>query len=164
MQVCQRLGLLLHPAECVGPSTVLVVLGIELDSFNQVAHLPQEKLLASKHLISSWLPRKWCIRQELESLIGHLHHAAKVVWPGRTFLCRMTDLLCCFRRKDHPVRLNREFHLDLLWWHQFLKDWHGVSFWLFPGLLPEADVEVSSDVAGKFSYGAYMKGHCFARS
>ena len=56
MQVCQRLGLPLHPANCVGPSTVLVVFGIKLDSFNQVAHLPQEKLLALKHLISSWLP------------------------------------------------------------------------------------------------------------
>ena len=105
MQVCQQLGLPLHPAKFVGPTTVLVVLGIELDSFNQVARLPQEKLLALKNLISSWLPRKWCNRHELESLIGHLHHAAKVVWPGRTFLCCMIDLLCCFRR-DHPIHLN----------------------------------------------------------
>ena len=58
MQVCQRLGLPFHPAKCVGPSTVLVVLGIELDSFNQVARLAQEKLLALKNLISSWLPQK----------------------------------------------------------------------------------------------------------
>ena len=141
---------------------LLGILGIELDSFNQVAPLPQEKLLALKNLISSWLPRKWCNRHELESLIGHLHHAAKVVWPRRTFLHRMIGLLCCFRGRDHPICLNREFHLNLLWWHQFLEDWHGVSFWLFPGLLPEADVEVSSDAAGKFGYGAYMKGHWFA--
>ena len=58
MQVCQRLGLPLHPAKCVHTSTVLVVLGIELDSSNQVACLPQEKLLALKHLISFWFPRK----------------------------------------------------------------------------------------------------------
>ena len=67
---------------------------------------------------------------------GKWHHAAKVVWPGRTFLCRMVDLLCCFCKKDHLIRLNREFHLDLLWWHQFLFQWQGVSFWLFPGLPP----------------------------
>ena len=164
MEVCQRLGLPLHPGKCVGPSTVLTVLGIELDSYNQVARLPQEKLLVIQSLIGSWLPRKWCNRYELESLIGHLHHAAKVVWPGRTFLRRMIDLLCCFRRRDHPIRLNREFHLDLLWWHQFLEDWHGVSFWLFPGLLPEADIKVSSDAAGAFGYGAYMKGQWFAGS
>ena len=33
---------------------------------------------------------------------------------------------------------------------RFLEDWHAVSFWLFPGLLPEADVEVSSDAAANF--------------
>ena len=147
LAVCKRLGLPLHPGKCEGPATVLVVLGIELDSVSQIARLPSEKLSALQDLISSWLPRKSCNRRDLESLIGHLHHAAKVVWPGRTFLRRMIDLLCCFRKKDHPIRLNREFHLDLLWWHQFLSQWHGVSFWLFPGLLPGADVEVSSDAA-----------------
>ena len=39
-----------------------------------------------------------------------------------------------------------------------MEDWHGVGFWLFPGLLLEAVVEVSSDAAGKFGYGAYIKG------
>lgn len=79
MEVCQRLRLPLHPGKCVGPSMVLTVVGIELDSYNQVARLPQEKLLAIQNLIGSWLPRKWSNRHELESLIGHLHHAAKVV-------------------------------------------------------------------------------------
>ena len=127
LAVCDRLGLPLHPGKCVGPSSVLTVLGIELDSDLQMARLPADKLQALQGLIHSWLPRKWCFRQELESLIGHLHHAAKVVWPGRTFVRRMIDLLCCFRR-DHPIRLNTQFHLDLQWWHKFLSDWHGVSF------------------------------------
>ena len=139
LAVCKRLGLPLHPGKCVGPATVLVVLGIELDSVSQIARLPAEKLSALKDLISSWLPRKCCNRRELESLIGHLHHAAKVVWPG-----------------------NKEFHLDLRWWHQFLSQWHGVSFWLFPGLSPEADVEVSSDAAGSLGYGAFFKDCRFA--
>ena len=36
-----------------------------------------------------------------------------------------------FKKRDHPVRLIREFQLDLMWWHYFLSDWHGISFWLF---------------------------------
>ena len=55
-----------------------------------------EKLCALQELIQSWCDRRWCTRRQLESLIGHLHHAAKVVWPGRTFLRRMIDLLHCF--------------------------------------------------------------------
>lgn len=147
-----------------GPISYLTILGIELDSVNQVAQLPADKLLALQNLIVSWLPRKWCNRQELESLIGHLHHVAKVVWPGRTFLRRMIDLLCCFGKKDHPIRLNHEFHLDLQWWHQFLVQWHGMSFWLFPGLSPVADVVVSSDAAGSLGFGAYFKGQWFTGS
>jgi len=55
VSVCRRLGLPLHTGKCVGPSTVLVVLGIELDSFNQIACLPAEKLSALHDLITSWL-------------------------------------------------------------------------------------------------------------
>ena len=112
LAVCDRLGLTLHPGKCIDPAPVLTILGIELDSVNQVAHLPAEKLEALRELIASWLARRWCNRRELESLIGHLHHAAKVVWPGRTFLHRMIDLLCCFCKKDQPICLNEEFHRD----------------------------------------------------
>ena len=159
--VCKMLGLPLHPNKCEGPSTSLVVLGIELDSVNQIARLPAEKLIALRQLIQSWVSRRWCNRHQLESLIGHLHHAAKVVWPGRTFLRRMIDLLCCFRKKDHPIRLNREFHLDLQWWHQFLSDWHGVSFWHFPGVSAATDLQVTSDAAGSVGFGAYYKEEWF---
>ena len=55
---------------------------------------------------------------DLECLIGDLHRAPKMVWPGRTFLRRMINLLCCF--KDHPIWLNKEFHLDLQWWAHLL--------------------------------------------
>ena len=58
--VCERLGLPLHPGKCVGPSPLLTVLGIELDSLAQVARLPADKLHALKELISSLLPPKWC--------------------------------------------------------------------------------------------------------
>ena len=153
LAICRSLGLPLHPNKCIGPSTRLVVLGIELDSLDQTARLPAEKLMALKELIQSWRTRRWCNRRQLESLIGHLHHAAKVVWPGRTFLRRMLDLLCCFRTRDHPIRLSSEFRLDLQWWHDFLTSWHGVSLWLFPGMSAPTDVEVTSDAAGSWASG-----------
>ena len=145
MAVCSSLGLPLHPDKCIGPSTRLVVLGIELDSMAQVARFPLDKLCAIQELIQSWRDRRWCTRRELESFIGHLHHAAKVVWPGRTFLHRMINLLQGFRNRDHPIRLNSELRLDLQWWLQFLSSWHGVYFWLFPGMSASPDLEVASD-------------------
>lgn len=60
----------------------------------------------------------------------------------------MIDLLRCFRRTGHPIRLNEEFQSYLQWHHQFLLQWHGVTFWLFPSLSPTVDPEVTSDTAG----------------
>ena len=51
--VCKRLGLPLHPGKCAGPATSLTVLGIELDSIQQIARLPEQKLLALRDLIQS---------------------------------------------------------------------------------------------------------------
>lgn len=132
----------------------MTILGIELDSINQVARLPQDKLLALRKLIHSWMPLHWCRKCKLESLSGHLHHAAKVVWPGRAFLPWFIDLLCCFRNKDHPVRFNQEFRCDLQWWQQFFS-WHGAGFWLYPGMAAATDLEVTSDAAGVTGFGAY---------
>ena len=156
LRVCTELGIPLHPDKCEGPSMVLVVLGIELDSINQLAHLPIDKLSKLRVLLNSWASRQWCRRKEHESLIGHLHHAAKVVWPGRTFLRRMINLLCCFRNDGHPIRLNAEFHLDLKWWLQFLETWNRVSFWLYPGMSAAPTMEVTSDAAGALGHGAYF--------
>ena len=164
LAVCRALGLPLHPDKCIGPSSHLLVLGIELDSVAQVARLPEDKLCALQELIHSWRNRRWCTRHQLESLIGHLHHAAKVVWPGRTFLRRMIDLLRCFRKRDHPIRLNAEFHLDLQWWLQFLSSWNGVAFWLFPGMAAAPDLEVTSDASGSLGFGAYFRGEWFSGS
>lgn len=66
----------------------------------------------------------------------------QVAWSGRTFLYCMIDLLCYFLKRDHPIYLNKEFHIEHKWWHKFLYYWHGISFWFFPDLLlPEADSE-----------------------
>ena len=111
--VFDRLGLPLHLEKCEGPSTTLVFLGIQLDSIQQLARLLPDKDDRILRLLQSWARKTTCTRRYLESLIGSLHHACRVVVPGRTFLRRMIDLLCCFRHRAHPIRLNVEFHRDL---------------------------------------------------
>ena len=139
----------------------MTILGIELDSINQVACLPEDKLLTLRELIHSWMPRCWCRKQELESLIDHLHHAANVVWPRRAFPHRFIELLCCFHNKGHPVRINQEFCLDLQLWQQFLTSWHGVGFCLYPGMSAATDLEFTSEAAGAIGFGVYSRGQWF---
>ena len=56
LKVCECLGLSLHPGEGVGPSYVMIVLGIELDSLAQVACLRDDTLLALQDMVQSWMP------------------------------------------------------------------------------------------------------------
>ena len=154
IQQFQDWGIPLHPNKLEGPSTLLTVLGIELDSPLLQAHLLQEKFDCIHTLLVSWSLKRHCTQKELESLTGNLHHACKVVPSGRTFLHRMINLLSAFCRDDHPIQLNREFHLDLPWWLEFFQSWNGCSFLLSPRWAPIPDLHVSSDAAGSVGYGA----------
>ena len=148
VRLCERLGLPLHPDKVEGPTTCLTILGIELDSDRLEARLPTEKRDRIVALLEEWSTKRFCKRRELESLIGHLHHACKVAPQGRTFLRRMIDLLCAFRLDDHPIRLNQEFRRDLF------QTWDGPSFFCMPMWAPIPEFQVSSDAAGSLGYGA----------
>ena len=156
--VCATLGLPLHPSKKVGPTTCMVTLGIELDSVNQLARLPNDKLTSVLNLLHHWSSYRWCTKR-LQSLIDHLHHAAKVVWPGRALICRMVNLLHNFQRDDHPIRLSAEFKKDLHWWLHNLASWNGVCFWVYPGLSPPFDLEMASDASGSFGFGTVFRTH-----
>ena len=117
-EVFGHLGLPLHPDKCMGPTTCLIFLGIELDSVRQLALLPQEKFTATLELLQRWEAKRWCTRMELESLIGSLHHMSKVIPPGRSFIRQMIDLLSAFRSPSHPIQLNIAFCQDLALWQE----------------------------------------------
>ena len=89
--------------------------------------LPDSKLRELQHLINEWQDRKSSTKKELESLVGKLAFATRVVRPGKTFLRRMFELLSGIRQPHHHVRLNAQFRSDLHWWATFLQAWNGVS-------------------------------------
>ena len=159
--VVARLGLPLHPQKCLGPAYFMVVLRIELDTAAQIARLPADKFSAFQETLSHWSTHKCRTKKELKSLIGWLHHACMVVWPGCTFLRQMIDLLSCFCNDSHPMCLNVEFREDLAWWVEFFGQWNGISFFLFPTLEPMPDISVCSDTSGAIGYGALMGNEWF---
>ena len=63
--VCAGLGLPLHPSKKVGPTTCMVTLGIELDSENQLARLPEDKLTSLLELLHQWSSYSWCTKRKL---------------------------------------------------------------------------------------------------
>ena len=73
----------MHKAE--GPATTLVFLEILIHTDNFELRLPTVKLLRLQQAIQHWVTRRTCKRRELESLLGHLLHAATVIPQGRVF-------------------------------------------------------------------------------
>eukprot|EP00731_Ephydatia_muelleri_P032743 Em0024g287a len=116
---CTELEIPLAAHKCEGPSTKITFLGIVIDTSVGELSLPAEKLNHLRDLLEDWGDRKSCSLKDLESLIGYLNHACKVIRPGRSFLRRMIDLLHRTHNKYHPIRLNRDFRSDLQWWRHF---------------------------------------------
>ena len=152
--VCQELGVPLASDKLVGPIQKLQFLGITLDTVNLELHLPAEKLVRLKVLVSSWRGKRSCRKRELLSLIGHLQHATRVVKPGRSFLRRMIDLAQVAKELHHHIRLSASFRSDLEWWAMFLSDWNGVSMMASLGRV-SPEVTITSDASGKTGCGAF---------
>ena len=149
----ERLNIPVAMEKLEGPTTVLTFLGIEMDTQNSTLRLPRDKVQELKSLIATWLQRKSCTKRDLQSLVGKLQHACKVVRPGRSFLRRMFELLRGTAKKQHFIRLNRSFHSDLRWWHLFLESWNGVAMMGSQEWQPK--IHLFSDASGSFGCGAW---------
>eukprot|EP00117_Sycon_ciliatum_P024777 scpid57113/ scgid4981/ len=142
----------------VPPTTVMTVLGIEVDSVEQVTRFPQDKLSALHTALATWLQRTDCSKRELLSLIGTLSFAAKVVPPGRTFIRRLIDLSTTASSMSARIPIDEEARLDIVWWHRFAADWNGKSFFLHPQWTPSPDMQLFTDASGSVGWGAYNHG------
>ena len=159
---CARLGVPIAEHKREGPTTCLTFLGIEVDTVAGQLRLPADKLDRLNSLLQEWGDKKACRRRDLESLIGVLNHACKVVRCGRTFLRRMLDLLKGVPMHPlcpHPIRLNRSFRSDLAWWRLFAAEWNGVSFLTPTVRLPRQ--QLASAASGSWGCGAYYDSHWF---
>ncbi len=151
--LCKSLGLPVSPHKVVGPATTLTFLGIIIDSEKQELRLPKEKLARINTLLQSFLNRRCATKQELQSLIGHLNHAARVVKPGRSFLRELINTRTIPKHSYHKVRLNSQCRADIAWWAQFCHKWNGVSF--FPNM-PKGHTLIS-DASGSWGCGAFIE-------
>ena len=148
-------------SKTLGPSQVLEFMGIILDSVRMEARLPDDKLTRIKDLLESFTNRRSARLVELQSLIGTLQFACKVVVPGRTFLQRIINLTRGVPSRFHHVRLNKEFFKDIAMWKSFLSSWNGRSFFLDSALTPTPDLELYTDAASTVGFGGFFRGKWF---
>ena len=86
LRVVMSLNALVVASKTIAPSEVLDFMGIVLDSVCMKARLLNDKLTCIWDILASFTKRHSVCLVELQSLIGSLQFACKVVVPGRTFL------------------------------------------------------------------------------
>lgn len=161
LELCARLGVPMAPDKTLGPVTLLVFLGIELDTVLMEARLSASRLAELKGLLSVWDTSAPIQQNELETLIGKLSFASCVVRPGRTFMQRLYKLLTEMKAqrraggKDALQRRKLCAHAreDVRWWQEFLPHWNGKSMILEADWTDAADIFLFTDACDK-GYGA----------
>ena len=160
LRLCGDLGVPIMPEKVAGPSTSLEFLGLLIDTVKMEISLPIYKLTRLKAMLDSWQVRKSCSKRQLQSIIGHLHHASKVVKPGRPFIRRLIDLASSRPHPESWIRLNTDFRSDIQWWVTFLDKWNGVSIVSALYKRP-VDILLTTDASGKWGCGGYLNRRWF---
>ena len=110
-------------------------MGIVLDSNKMEACLPVDKLTRLQAALGQWANRKSATLQELQSLIGTLQFACKVISPGHPFLQCIIHLTKGIKFPHWHIRFNSGFRKEISMWQHFLQNWNGVSFFLVQSAL-----------------------------
>lgn len=158
MRICAELGIPLALEKIDGPTATITFLGIIIDTIRQELRLPEEKLHRLLEMLSLWSNRKSCTRRELESFIGVLQHACKVIQPGKSFLRHAISLLSVAKKRHYHIRLNAEFRSDLMWWRVFAKHWNGASLLITND---SRECMLTSDASGSWGCGAWYNDMWF---
>ena len=147
----QTLGVPVAMNKLEGPCTTVSFLGILVDTPQLELQLPLDNLACMRRLVVSWLGRRFGHHLELESVLGHLFHAAVVVKLGRIFLRQLFALMAKASRRHCFVHLDLVALTNLVWWDCFLQSWHGTSFMIqYDSLMMQAHLNAS----GTFGCGA----------
>lgn len=152
----QDIGLPIKPSKTVLPTTTLTFLVLELDTVKFEIRLPQDKLVSLMEEVLKLKSQKLATLKQLQSLIGMLNFACKVVPPRRPFLRRLIDLTAGLKKTYYHRRLNSEAKGDLNAWGLFLDHFNGKA--LFPSGITHSSASLhvftdASDLGYGFTFG-----------
>jgi hypothetical protein len=137
MSDCAALGLTMHEGKSEPPAQQQRVLGIVWDSVAMTAALDADKVRALKAKLSAFAARRKCTKAELQSLLGHLYYASRVVLAGRAFVFHLAQLLRAAASKagHHRLHVTSAAKADVQWWLQHVDVCNGQQ-----AILPHAPV------------------------
>ena len=154
-KLCFDIKIPIKPSKTVHRTTVLTFLGIELDTVKMEGGLPLDKVHTIKQLLAQFLSQQKVTLKELQSLLGVLNFATKVIYLGRPFIRRIINLTRGLQKTHRHLRLNQEVEADLAAWKLFIDSFNGVD--MFPSQFWESSAQLHFFTYGRgLGFGAYF--------
>jgi hypothetical protein len=144
------------PGKTVLPARVQKFVGVVLNSARLTLALPRDKLASVLAAAAGVAGRRTVSRKELQSLVGRLQWASRVVYGGRVFMRSCLDGLSGVRHPGHHVTVSGAMRADLRWWVQHGARQNGVVS-LRP-MLPSFFVYTDACLAPAPSIGIFCSG------
>lgn len=115
------------PNKLCPPAQEMEVLGYLVNTVSMLISIPDKKRTELVELCALFSKRSSATLREIQSFVGKLVWAARVVKGGKVFLSRMFPLLFAEGSKSCLIRLTKKFQADVSWWCRFLTRWNGIS-------------------------------------
>ena len=130
VEVCKELGVPLAEDKTIGPTTQIMFLGMEIDTFLMVVRIPQDKLERLKLMLLSIISKKRIALKEFVSVTRKMVFCSTAISSSRTFIRRLYDLIASVKngKPYYSVRLNREVKEDAMVWLEFFEKINGECY------------------------------------
>ena len=105
----KTLNIPISTSKTEGHSQIIQFMGIILDSGKMEAMVPEDKVERIKSALSNFQPWQSTTLQELQSLIGNLNFACKIIALGRPLLQRIIHFTRGVKEPHHHIKLTTGF-------------------------------------------------------
>ncbi|KAM4019336.1 uncharacterized protein ACNLHF_000032 [Anomaloglossus baeobatrachus] len=141
-------GVPLSADKTIGPVTSLSFLGIEIDSVGMFFRLPQEKVAKLLELIQGFCSVRSVTLRQMQSLLGLLVFACRVMPMGRIFSRRLSLSTKGIRLPHHRIRITPPLRLDLMVWREFLLSYNCQTYFQTPEWQTFRELSPSAQLEG----------------
>lgn len=150
-----RFGVPLSAEKMEGPVMTLSFVGIELDTVEMVFRLPQDKLERLTGLIAGFCAVRKVTLQQMQSLLGLLVFACRIMPMGRVFSRRLSLSTRSARSPGYRIRLTKPLKADLGVWRDFLSQYNGRTC-CQSAEVDNSELRLFTDAAGSTGFGAIL--------
>ena len=125
------------------------------------ARLPEDKTERIRTALHTFQSKRSTTLQELQSLIGTLNFACKVIPSGRPFLQRIIELTRGVKKPHHHIKLTTGFYKNIQMWTIFIEQWNGVGLFLSSLWDTSETLSLFTDASDSVGYGGFLQHRWF---